>query len=114
MFFQEFLSQKGFVHRDLAARNVLVGPNKSCKISDFGLTRLVYEEKVYMGRKSRKLPIKWMSTEAIIDQIFTSYSDVYVLSPLMEFSFTNLELKYILSNQTESIDSGGTGWIFKP
>ena len=25
------------VHRDLAARNVLVGENKVCKISDFGL-----------------------------------------------------------------------------
>ena len=69
----------------------MVGPNKSCKISDFGLTRLVYEEKVYMGRKSRKLPIKWMSTEAIIDQIFTSYSDVYVLSSFVEFSLTNFK-----------------------
>ena len=27
------------VHRDLAARNVLVGENKVCKISDFGLAR---------------------------------------------------------------------------
>ena len=32
-----FLSQ--VVHRDLAARNVLVGENKVCKISDFGLAR---------------------------------------------------------------------------
>ena len=70
------MAKKGFVHRDLAARNVLVGPNKSCKISDFGLTRLVYEEKVYMGKRSRKLPLKWMSVEAILDQVFTTYSDV--------------------------------------
>ena len=27
------------LHRDLAARNVLVGENKVCKISDFGLAR---------------------------------------------------------------------------
>ena len=27
------------VHRDLAARNILVGENKVCKISDFGLAR---------------------------------------------------------------------------
>ena len=76
IFFQEFLAKKGYVHRDLAARNVLVGPNKLCKISDFGLTRFVYEEKVYVGGKTRKLPIKWMSIEAIVDQRFTTFSDV--------------------------------------
>ncbi len=57
----------------------MIGANKSCKISDFGLTRLVYEEKVYMGKRSRRLPIKWMSIEAIIDQVFTTASDVYVI-----------------------------------
>ena len=46
-----------------------------------------------MGRKSRKLPIKWMSTEAIIDQIFTTYSDVYVLSSFVMFSFMNFKTK---------------------
>ena len=75
-YLKEYLAQKGFVHRDLAARNVLVGNNKSCKISDFGLTRFVYEEKMYMGRQNRKLPIKWMSIEAIFDQVFTTFSDV--------------------------------------
>ena len=70
------MATKGFVHRDLAARNVLVGNNKTCKISDFGLTRWVYEEKMYMGAKNRKLPIKWMSIEAIFDEVFTTFSDV--------------------------------------
>ena len=37
------------VHRDLAARNALVGENKICKISDFGLARGL-EEDVYMRR----------------------------------------------------------------
>ena len=70
------MAEKGFVHRDLAARNILVGNNKMCKISDFGFTRLVYEEKVYLGMKNRKLPLKWMSVEAIFDQVFTVFSDV--------------------------------------
>ena len=73
---QEYLARKGFVHRDLAARNVLVGDNKIAKVADFGLTRHVYEEKVYHAKRNRKLPLKWMSVEAIFDQTFTTQSDV--------------------------------------
>ena len=73
---QEYLARKGFVHRDLAARNVLVGDNKIAKVADFGLTRHVYEEKVYHAKRNRKLPLKWMSVEAIFDQTFTAQSDV--------------------------------------
>jgi len=73
----EFLSCKGFVHRDLAARNVLVCEGKLVKIADFGLSRNVYVAKVYHATKTRKLPIKWMSPEAIHDQVFTTESDVW-------------------------------------
>ena len=43
-FFQDISEQLShfvfqIVHRDLAARNLLVGDNKVCKISDFGLAR---------------------------------------------------------------------------
>ena len=46
------------------------------KIADFGLSRNVYVGKVYHSAKNRKLPIKWMSPEAIHDQVFTVDSDV--------------------------------------
>ncbi|XP_077992772.1 tyrosine-protein kinase receptor torso-like [Glandiceps talaboti] len=72
----EFLSQKGFVHRDLAARNVLVADHKTVKIGDFGLTRYIYDDKIYHNKKGGKLPIKWMSVEAIFDQVFTTSSDM--------------------------------------
>lgn len=38
------------MHRDLAARNVLLATGKVCKISDFGLTRDVYEDDAYLKR----------------------------------------------------------------
>lgn len=38
------------VHRDLAARNVLLATGKICKISDFGLTRDIYEDDAYFKR----------------------------------------------------------------
>ena len=70
------MSGKGFVHRDLAARNVLVCEGKLVKVADFGLSRDVYAGKMYHSKKNRKLPIKWMSPEAIHDQVFTTESDV--------------------------------------
>ena len=76
--FQSYLSEKGLVHRDLAARNVLVAHGKKLKIGDFGLMREMYHE-LYVVKKQKKLPIKWMAPEAIYEQIFTSKSDVYVL-----------------------------------
>ncbi|KAK3093185.1 hypothetical protein FSP39_012370 [Pinctada imbricata] len=73
----EFLSQKGFVHRDLAARNVLVGADKNVKIGDFGLTRFVYNDQIYINRNGGKLPLKWMSVEAIFELTFSTASDVW-------------------------------------
>ena len=46
------------------------------KVADFGLSRNVYAGSMYHSKKTRKLPIKWMSPEAIHDQVFTAESDV--------------------------------------
>ena len=71
------MSSKGFVHRDVAARNVLVDKGKVAKISDFGLSRKLQErENIYFCKGRRKMPIKWMSPEAIYDMTFTVKSDV--------------------------------------
>nr|XP_047133475.1 uncharacterized protein LOC105845120 [Hydra vulgaris] len=73
----EYLSFMKLIHRDLAARNILVGTEKNVKISDFGLTRKINDELNYMSSKNRRLPVKWMSVEAIFDQMFTTFSDVW-------------------------------------
>ncbi|XP_038071772.1 insulin-like receptor [Patiria miniata] len=79
----EYLSQKGFVHRDLAARNVMVAEDKTVKIGDFGLTRYVYDDNIYVHRRGGKLPIKWMSVEALYDQVFTTCNDVWSFGVLL-------------------------------
>lgn len=73
---QEYLAQKKVVHRDLAARNVLIASADCLKISDFGLSRDVYHNNFYCKTTSGKLPLRWMSVEAIFDQIYTTKSDV--------------------------------------
>lgn len=46
------------VHRDLAARNVLVAEGRKMKISDFGLSRDVYEEDSYVKRSKVQCILK--------------------------------------------------------
>ncbi|XP_066991622.2 proto-oncogene tyrosine-protein kinase receptor Ret [Anabrus simplex] len=78
-----YLSDIKLVHRDLAARNVLVGAGKVCKISDFGLTRDVYEDDAYLKRSKGRVPVKWMALESLADHMYTSKSDVWSFGVLM-------------------------------
>ncbi|GAA6105358.1 ephrin type-A receptor 5 [Tachysurus ichikawai] len=73
-----YLSDMGYVHRDLAARNILVNSNLVCKVSDFGLSRVLEDdpEAAYTTRGG-KIPIRWTAPEAISYRKFTSASDVW-------------------------------------
>ncbi|XP_070556590.1 tyrosine kinase receptor Cad96Ca-like isoform X2 [Ptychodera flava] len=72
-----FLEQERFVHRDLATRNILLGENRICKISDFGLARDVDGSDIYHRTSQGPLPIRWMAPESLKYSIHTSKSDVW-------------------------------------
>ncbi|XP_073808676.1 ephrin type-A receptor 2a isoform X1 [Danio rerio] len=80
----KYLSDMNYVHRDLAARNVLVNSNLECKVSDFGLSRVLedFPEGTYTTTGG-KIPIRWTAPEAIAYRKFTSASDVWSFGIVM-------------------------------
>ncbi|XP_037052203.1 proto-oncogene tyrosine-protein kinase receptor Ret [Bradysia coprophila] len=77
-----YLTEIKLVHRDLAARNVLLAEGKVCKVSDFGLTRDVYEDDAYLKRSKDRVPVKWMAPESLADHVYTTRSDVWAFGVL--------------------------------
>ncbi|XP_067338052.1 ephrin type-A receptor 7 isoform X2 [Channa argus] len=73
-----YLSDMGYVHRDLAARNILVNSNLVCKVSDFGLSRVIDDDpEAFYTTTGGKIPVRWTAPEAIQYRKFTSASDVW-------------------------------------
>ncbi|XP_072011550.1 ephrin type-A receptor 8 isoform X1 [Engystomops pustulosus] len=74
----KYLSDLGYVHRDLAARNILVNSNLVCKVSDFGLSRILEDDpNAAYTTTGGKIPIRWTAPEAITYRKFSSASDVW-------------------------------------
>lgn len=57
----EYLSSKRYIHRDLATRNILVESELRVKIGDFGLTKVLPQDKeYYMVKEPGESPIFWL------------------------------------------------------
>ncbi|KAG7487436.1 hypothetical protein MATL_G00023300, partial [Megalops atlanticus] len=105
-----YLSEMNYIHRDLAARNILVNSNLVCKVSDFGLSRVLEDdpEAAYTTRGG-KIPIRWTAPEAIAYRKFTSASDVWSYGIVMWEVISYGERPYWeMSNQDviKAIDEG--------
>lgn len=71
-----------FFCRDLAARNCLVSFTEKIlvKIGDFGLARMLSQQDYYRKTGEALLPVRWMAPESLLDAIFTSQSDVWLVA----------------------------------
>uniref|UniRef100_A0A672S3W0 receptor protein-tyrosine kinase n=1 Tax=Sinocyclocheilus grahami TaxID=75366 RepID=A0A672S3W0_SINGR len=106
----QYLSEMNYVHRDLAARNILVNGNLVCKVSDFGLSRVLEDDpEAEYTTRGGKIPIRWTAPEAITYRKFTSASDVWSYGIVMWEVLSYGERPYWeMSNQDviKAIDEG--------
>ena len=63
----QYLAERGVVHRDVAARNVLIRFNEAhrftCKLTDFGLSRVFDRFNPTSVNQTPSLPVRWTSPE---------------------------------------------------
>ena len=78
----KYLTSHNYVHRDLATRNCLVGPNYLVKISDFGMSRSLYDSHYYRIHGRFVLPVRWMAYECFYGK-FSQKSDVWAFGVTM-------------------------------
>ncbi|CAG7734954.1 unnamed protein product, partial [Allacma fusca] len=76
-----YIAQKKVVHRDLAIRNILVFHNNVVKITDFGMSKQLYEVSNYKVQiqKYEQVRLRWrsMAIESLRSMEFSSKSDVW-------------------------------------
>ncbi|CAL8107329.1 unnamed protein product [Calicophoron daubneyi] len=78
-----YLGSRNIIHRDLAARNILLSVDWVCKISDFGLSKLLDPNTEYYLRDRGALPMKWLAPEVLNTKKFSRKSDVWSFGVLL-------------------------------
>uniref|UniRef100_A0A4W5Q3F1 Protein kinase domain-containing protein n=1 Tax=Hucho hucho TaxID=62062 RepID=A0A4W5Q3F1_9TELE len=74
----DYLATKRYIHRDLATRNILVESELRVKIGDFGLTKVLPQDKEYYTvREPGESPIFWYAPESLTESKFSVGSDVW-------------------------------------
>ncbi|XP_069482108.1 tyrosine-protein kinase JAK2 [Ambystoma mexicanum] len=88
----EYLTLKRYIHRDLATRNVLVENESRVKIGDFGLTKVLPQDKEYYKVKEPgESPIFWYAPESLTESKFSVASDVWSFGVVLYELFTYSE-----------------------
>uniref|UniRef100_A0A8D0FKM4 Tyrosine-protein kinase n=1 Tax=Strix occidentalis caurina TaxID=311401 RepID=A0A8D0FKM4_STROC len=85
----EYLGAQRCLHRDLASRNILVESETHVKIGDFGLAKLLPQDKdYYVVREPGQSPVFWYAPESLADNVFSRASDIWSFGVLLYELFT--------------------------
>ncbi|XP_056630665.1 discoidin domain-containing receptor 2-like [Diorhabda sublineata] len=76
----KYLESLDLVHRDLAARNCVIDKNFTVKVSDHAMYCDRYENDYYISDTKARLPLRWMSWEALLLGRQTTKSDVWAFA----------------------------------
>ncbi|XP_022705480.1 tyrosine-protein kinase-like otk [Varroa jacobsoni] len=89
----DYLSNHRFVHKDLATRNCLVTSKLDIKISSPSLSKDTYSSE-YFHYRDQLVPLKWAPAEAVIEDQWSSKSDVYAYAVLCWEIFSQAQLPH--------------------
>uniref|UniRef100_H3B0U8 Inactive tyrosine-protein kinase 7 n=1 Tax=Latimeria chalumnae TaxID=7897 RepID=H3B0U8_LATCH len=109
----EHLSNNRFVHKDLAARNCLISAQRQVKVSALSLSKDVYNSEYYHYRQAW-IPLRWMPPEAVLEDDFSTKSDVWSFGVLMWEVFSHGELPYPKLSDDEALAGMQSGKLKLP
>lgn len=89
----ENLSNCRFTHKDLAARNCLISSKFNLKISCVGLSQDTYAQEYYLYH-NRSIPLRWAPAEAVLEDEWSTKSDVWSYAVLVWEIFNQAELPF--------------------
>uniref|UniRef100_A0AAX7T482 Protein tyrosine kinase 7 (inactive) n=1 Tax=Astatotilapia calliptera TaxID=8154 RepID=A0AAX7T482_ASTCA len=109
----EHLSNHRFVHKDLAARNCLISSQRRVKVSSLSLSKDVYNSEYYHYRQAW-IPLRWLPTESVFEDDFSTKSDVWAFGVLMWEVFSHGEMPYTKLSDDEVLEGLQAGKLKLP